>query len=146
MFPLYYGYYPPPFLMPGSTGWHSSLDRRTNHPSRYGRQTYFGDGDNHRDLISFSLTNNKNPSDETLIVMHPVRAYFFSDLPTRKLEALFKEISDLQESRFGQYGVVFGDCESRQMTLDTLTKVLRARKQWLGDDDGVGFDGDKEDD
>jgi hypothetical protein len=138
---------PPPFLMPGSTGWTSSTDRRNNPRSFYGKHTYFGDGDNHHDLISFALLKSDDPSGETLIVMHPVRASFFTNLSTGKLEALFKELSDLQESRVGQWNWMWGECEARQMTLDTLAEVLKARKQWLGDGDkGVDLDGDDEDD
>lgn len=136
----FYGYYPPAY------GWTSSLDRRTNTRSIYGKQTYLGSGANHHDLISFSLTNAKDPSDETLVVMNPVRDYHFKGLQTSRLEALFEDLSDLQESRVGQPDVVFEECEMRQMTLDTLAEVLQRRKQWSGDDDGVDLDGDKEDD
>jgi len=81
--------------MPGSTGWTFSLERRTKPESFHGRQTYFGAGDAHHDVISFALLKRKDPDAETLIVMHPVRAYFFTNLSTPKLEALSKELSDL---------------------------------------------------
>jgi len=115
--------------MPGSTGWTSSLERRTKPESFHGRQTYFGAGDAHHDVISFALLKSKDPDAETLIVMHPVRAYFFTNLSTPKLEALSKELSDLQASHVGQWDVAYGECQTRQMTLDTLTKVIQARKQ-----------------
>jgi hypothetical protein len=77
----------------------SILDRRTNRKSRYGKETLLGSGANHHDMISFSLENDKDPSDETLIVMNPVRAKHYMNHPTDRLKALFEELSDLQESR-----------------------------------------------
>jgi hypothetical protein len=143
--PNFQGYFPPPFNMPGADGWTSSLDSRTNMRSRYGKQTHLGSGANHHDLISFSLTNAKEPSDETLVVMNPVRDYHFKGLQTSRLEALFEELSDLQETRVGNPAQVFEECEMRQVTLDTLAEELQRRKQWSGDDDGEDLDGDKED-
>lgn len=145
-FPSYYGYYPPAYsYYPPAYASTSCLDRRTNTRSLWGKQTFLGTGANHHDLISFSLTNAKDPSDETLIVRNPVRDYHFKGLQTSRLEALFEDLSDLQESRVGQPDEVFEECEMRQMTLDTLAEELQRRKQWSGDDDGFDPDGDKED-
>jgi hypothetical protein len=78
--------------------------------------------------------------------MNPVRDYHFKGLQTSRLEALFEELSDLQEARVGNPAQVFEECEMRQMTLDTLAEELQRRKQWSGDDDdGEDLDGDKED-
>lgn len=148
-YPGFQGYYQGYPVYPSSSnpfpGWTSSLERRTNPRSRYGKQTHLGDGMNHHDVISFSLTNAKEPSDETLIVMNPVRDYHFKGLQTGRLEALFEELSQLQESRVGQLDVAFEECEMRQMTLDTLAEELQRRKQWSGDDDGEDGEGGKED-
>ena len=138
----YQGYYPPPF----TSNWTSSLDRRTNMRSRYGKQTHLGSGMNHHDLITFSLTNAAEPCHETLVIMNPVRDYHFKGVQTSRLEALLQELEDLQESRVGQPDVVFEECEMRQMTLETLAEELARRKTWSGDDDGEDLDGDKEDD
>lgn len=103
---------------------------------------------NHHDVISFSLTSAKEPCNETLIVMNPVRDYHFKGSQTSRLEALFEEFSELQESRVGQLDVAFEECEMRQMTIDTLAEELQRRKQWSlddDDDDGKDDDGDKED-
>ena len=139
-FPGYYGYYPPVYA---ST---SCPDRRTNTRPIWGEQTLLGSGANHHDLISFSLINARESSDETLIVRNPVRDHHLKGLQTSRLEALFGNLSDLQESRVGQPDEEFDEGEMRQMTLDTLAEVLQRRKRWSGDDDGVDLDGDKEDD
>ena len=148
-FPVFPGfsnvYYPPPFNMPGADGWTSSLDSRTNMRSRYGKHTQLGSGANHHDFISFSLTNAKEPSNETLIVMNPVRDYHYKGLQTSRLEALFEDLSNLQEARIGNPVQIYEECEMRQMTLDTLEEELQRRKQWSGSDDGEDLDGDKED-
>lgn len=123
-YPNFQDYFPPPFNMPGADGWTSSLDSRTNMRSRYGKQPHLGSGMNHHDLISFSLTNAKEPSDETLVVMNPVRDDHFRGLQTSRLEALFEELSDLQEARVGNPAQVYEECEMRQMTLDTLAEEL----------------------
>jgi len=46
----------------------------------------------------------------------------------------------------GQWDVAYGECQTRQMTLDTLTKVIEARKQWRGGDKAFDLESDKEDD
>jgi hypothetical protein len=99
--------------------------------------------------MSFSLTNDKDPSDETLVVMNPVRAKHFQDHPTDRLKALFEDLSDLQESRMWAPDVAYEEILMRQMTLDTLADVLRHRIQWLGDKDDKNDkdeDNDDEDD
>lgn len=144
-YPNLSGYFPPLFNMPGADGWTSSLDSRTNMRSRYGKQTYLGSGCNHHDIISFSLTNAKEPSDETLIVMNPVKESHFKGLQTSRLEALFEELSDLQEAQLRNPCQMFEECEMRQLTLETLEEELQRRKQWSESDDGEDLDGDKED-
>jgi hypothetical protein len=128
----------------------SLLDRRTNRKSRYGKETILGSGANHHDMISFSLENDKEPSDETLVVTNPVRAKHYMNYPTDRLKALFEELSDLQESRTWAPDVAYEEIPSRQDTLDILADVLRHRIQWLGDkddkDDKDDEDNDAEDD
>lgn len=75
--------------------------------------------------------------------MHPVTALHFDDLPTKKLGALLEELKDLQEARAWGMGLGVEELPARQRTIDILTQVIRARKDWL-EGDKKGGDGDGE--
>lgn len=101
-----------------------------------------GNGACHHDFISFSFSDDKNPPDETLVVMHPVTARHYIDLQTEKLKALFEVLADLQETRMWAMGLGIEEMPSRQRTIDILEDVIGARNDGLGggkkggDDDG----------
>lgn len=74
-------------------------ERRKNPCSLYGRKVLFGNGTNHLDLISFSLENDTK--EDTLVILHHVKANYFEDLPLAKLKDLFEELDKLQQERIG---------------------------------------------
>lgn len=136
---------PVPVFAPPFT---SSLDRRSTRASKYGKETIVGDGRRHRDIISFSLTSDTKPADETLVIRNPVRAEFWRDYATDRLKALFEELSDLQESRTWAPDVAMEEMPTRQMTLDMLAEVIRARpvESIDGDEEEEEEDDDDDDD
>lgn len=148
MFPFtpFYAFVPSVLMVPVAEEWTSTLDRRTNRGPRGGKRSAIGRGESHHDFLSFSFTDDKTPAGETLVVMHPVTALHFDDLPTKKLKALLEELKYLQEARAWAMGLGVEELPARQRTIDTLAAVLRAKKDWLGDDGkkGSGDDGEPE--
>lgn len=117
---------------------------RKNPRSFYGRKVLFGNGANHHDLISFSLENDTKA--DTLVIRHHVKAKYFEDLELAKLKDLLEELDRIQQDRIGMWDQGPEEIEMRQMTIDTLKDVIKA-KNWAADsDDDDKDDEDDEDD
>lgn len=145
----HFGFVPPIALMPHPVpfgGWTSSLDRRTNPGSMFGDHQTIGNGLAHEDIISFSLTDDKDPSDCTLTIRHHVKPCCFQKLETKKLKMLLAELYDLQSSRVGAFDAAPRELPERQHTITTLEEVLKARNTWLESDDDDDKDKDEDDD